>query len=196
METEIEAKFPDVDSDLLRLRLEEIGAKLVHPEILMRRHVFDYSDRRLEKIGGWVRVRQESGKITMSYKQLNDRTLHGTKEITVVVDDYEKACDFLTSIGLQQKAYQETKREAWLYKDVEVTIDTWPWVPSFVELEGPSEELVREVAADLNLDWNDSMHGSVETVYQMHYDFTEAEIDHWQEIKFCPEPDWLLAKKK
>ena len=196
METEIEAKFPDVDVAALRARLNKCGAKLIHPEVQMCRHVFDYPDKRLEKIGGWVRVRQENCKVTMSYKQLNDRTLHGTKEITIMVDDYDKAHDFLTSIGLASHAYQETTRETWLYKDVEVTIDTWPWIPTFVELEGPSEELVREVANDLNFNWDEAMHGSVETVYQMHYDFTEAEIDNWEEIRFCPPPEWLLAKKR
>ncbi|MFA5047823.1 MAG: class IV adenylate cyclase [Patescibacteria group bacterium] len=196
METEIEAKFPHVDPEILRARLNELGAKLVHPEVQMCRHVFDYQDKRLEKIGGWVRIRQENDKVTMSYKQLNDRTLHGTKEITIIVDDYDKAHDFLTSIGLVSHAYQETTRETWLYKDVEVTIDTWPWIPTFMELEGPSEELVREVASDLNFDWDEAMHGSVETVYQMHYDFTEIEIDNWAEIKFCEPPEWLLAKKK
>ncbi|MBP6943247.1 MAG: hypothetical protein KBB55_04375, partial [Candidatus Buchananbacteria bacterium] len=94
------------------------------------------------------------------------------------------------------KAYQETKREKWLLGDVEVTIDTWPWVPTFVELEGPTEEEVKAAAQKLGLDWNQVMHGSVETIYQMHYDFTEAEIDHWDSITFIPEPEWLVAKKK
>lgn len=196
MQTEIEAKFPDIDSEALRNKLRELGAELVHPEIMMKRHVFDYPDERLEKDGGWVRLRQESDKTTLCYKKLDDRTLHGTKEINVKVDDYDKTKNFLEAIGLKSKAYQETKRETWLYKEVEVTIDTWPWIPSFVELEGPSERGVRDVAADLGFDWSKAMHGSVETVYQMHYDFTELEIDSWPEITFVPEPDWLLAKKK
>lgn len=196
METEIEAKFPDIDADALRLVLKEKGADLEYSEVLMRRKTFDYSDRRLNRIGGWIRVRDEGDKVTLSYKQLNDRTLHGTKEINIVVDDFDKTCSFLESIGMAAKAYQETKREKWNYKNVEVTIDTWPWVPTFVELEGPTEEVVRKVAADLGFDWNSAMHGSVETIYQMHYDFTEAEIDGWESITFTAPPDWLLARKK
>lgn len=134
--------------------------------------------------------------MTLSYKQLNDRTLHGTKEISVVIDDFEKTCDFLIAIGLQMKSYQETKREKWLYGDVEITIDTWPWIPTFVEIEGPSEESVVQTAKDLGFDWQQAMHGSVETVYQMWYAVTEKEIDHWESITFVPTPDWLLARKK
>ena len=196
METEIEAKFPDIDADALRLMLKEKGAILEHPEVSMRRKNFDYSDRRLEKMGGWIRVRDEGNKVTLSYKQLNDRTLHGTKEINVVVDDFDKVCKFMEAIGMAAKAYQETKREKWNYKGVEVTIDTWPWVPTFVELEGPTEELVKSVASNLGFDWNTAMHGSVETIYQMHYDFTEQEIDSWESITFIAPPIWLLAKKK
>jgi adenylate cyclase class 2 len=196
METEIEAKFPDIDADALRQALKDKGAELEHAEVLMRRKNYDFPDRSLEKMGGWVRVRDEGEKVTMSYKQLNDRTLHGTKEVNTVIDDFDKACRFLEAIGLEPKAYQETKREKWLYNSVEITIDTWPWVPSFVEFEGPTEEEVRSAAAALGFDWSMAMHGSVETIYQMHYDFTEEEIDHWESITFTPEPAWLLAKRK
>ena len=196
MQTEIEAKFPGVDPDDIRTKLKALGATLVYPEVLMRRKNFDYPDARLDKINGWIRVRDEGDKVTMSYKQLLDRTLHGTKEVSVVVNDFETTCHFLDSIGLESSAYQESKREKWLLKDNEVTIDTWPWVPSFVEIEGPSEEAVRSAAAALRFDWNQAMHGSVETVYQMHYDVTEFEVAHWERISFIDTPEWLETKRK
>jgi len=195
MQTEIEAKFPDINPDSIRTKLREVGAVQEHPEIFMRRKVFDYPDRRLEKIGGWVRVRDEGSQVTLSYKQLNDRTLHGTKEVSVIIDDFDKACELIEAIGLPAYSYQETKREKWMLGDVEITIDTWPWIPTFVEIEGANEESVRSVASRLQFDWSKAMHGSVETVYQMHYDFTESEIDHWESITFIPEPDWLLSKR-
>src|SRR3989344_9240385 len=95
METEIEAQFPDIDANALRPMLKEKGEILEHPEVSMRRRNYDYPDRHLEKIGGWIRVRDEGDKITLSYKQLNDRTLHGTKEVNVVVDDFDKTCEKL-----------------------------------------------------------------------------------------------------
>lgn len=196
MDVEIEAKFPGIEPSVLRKRLLAIKARRIHPEMLMRRKNFDYLDGRLEKIGGWIRVRDEGNQVTMCYKKLQDRTLHGTKEVGVTVSSFESACAFLEAIGFKAKSYQETKREKWIYERVEITIDTWPWVPSFVELEGPSETALKETAKLLDLDWSKAMHGSVETVYQMHYDFTEAEIDSWESITFVKEPTWLLAKKK
>jgi adenylate cyclase, class 2 len=195
MDTEIEAKFLNVDHDHLRQKLQDTGAQLVAAERLMRRKVFDYPDGRLEHIGGWVRVRDEGDKITMSYKQLSDRTLHGTKEITLTVSDYQQACLFLESIGLNVTSYQETKRESWTLKGVEIELDTWPWIPSFVEFEAKDEILLKTVVAQLDLDWADAMHGSVETAYQAVYDVTEQEVDSWDTITFIPVPEWLEQRR-
>lgn len=196
MQTEIEAKWLDVDKDLLRDRLKYAGAVLVNPERLMSRRVFDFPDARLNNKGAWVRVRNEGDKITMSYKQQFDRSLHGTKEVTVQVGDFESASEFLHLLGLKSKSYQETKRESWKLGDVEVEIDTWPWIPSFVELEGPSESEVRGAVEKLGLDFGEASHGSVELAYQAIYDVTEAEVDHWEQILFIDVPEWLEARRK
>jgi len=196
MKTEVEAKFLDVVPEELREKLKQHGAQLIQPEVLMRRKVFDYQDARLEKIGAWIRVRDEGNKITMSYKRLVDRSFQGTKEITLTVDSFDAACDFLSAAGLDSRSYQETKRETWQLDGCEVTIDTWPWIPAFTELEAETEAEVEAAAAKLGFDWNQAMHGSVETAYQKYYNVTEEEIDHLEEIKFTPVPDWLEIKRK
>lgn len=196
METELEAKFLDINSDSLRMLLKKSGATLVYPERAMRRKNFDYPDQRLEKIGGWIRVRDEGDKITFSYKRVIDRTLEGTKEISVNVSDFEVTCNLLLAIGLDCKSYQETKREKWFLDNVEVTIDTWPWIPTYVEIEGPTEEKLKAAAKNLNLDWPQALHGSVETAYQKYYNVSEEDVDSWETITFVPVPDWLEIKRK
>lgn len=197
MQTEIEAKFLDVDHDELRKKLRQLGAEQLQANRLMRRKNFDYPDLRLEKDHvGWVRVRDEGDKVTLAYKQLNDRTLEGTKEISIEVDDFDKACLFLEAIGLELQSYQETKRESWLLDGAEVELDEWPWIKPFVEIEGHSEADIQSVAEKLGLDWQKAVHGSVEVAYQAEYDVTEEEVDHWAEIMFTPVPDWLIEKRK
>jgi adenylate cyclase class 2 len=195
MHTEIEAKFLDIDADLLREKLKSLKARLVNDERTMKRKIFDFEDGRLQKISAWVRVRDEGNKVTLSYKQLIDRSLQGTKEVNVTVTDFEDTCNFLESIGMKQKSYQVTKRESWLLDDVEIEIDTWPWIPQYVELEGKSEEKVKSIASKLRLDWQKALHGSVEVAYQAYFDVTEDEIDAWEEITFTPTPDWLESKR-
>ncbi len=196
MNTEIEAKFLDINPVEFRKRLERAGANLIFPERFMRRKNFDFSDKRLEKIGGWVRVRDEGEKITLAYKQLVSRTAEGMKEIETEVKSFDDACNILLAIGMKVKSYQETKREAWEYNGIEIAIDTWPWVPTFAEFEGPSEESITKAAVDLGLNWKTALHGSVEPIYQIHYAVTQDEINSWQEITFVPVPEWLKAKRK
>lgn len=196
MNTEIEAKFTKVNPREIRKRLINIGAELKKSERLMKRKNFDYPDNRLEKVGGWIRLRDEGDKITLAYKQLNDRSLHGTKEVSVTVSDFEQTANLLLAVGFEMKSYQETKRESWNYKNVDVEIDIWPWIPPFVEIEGEREGLVKTVAKDLGFDWKDAKHGSVENAYQEIFDVTEAEIDSWKEITFSPVPEFIEAKRR
>ena len=39
-----------------------------------------------------------------------------------------------------------------MLNDVEIDIDTWPMIPSYMELEGPSVEKVKEVEELLGVD--------------------------------------------
>lgn len=197
MQTEIEAKFLHVDHDSLRKKLKAIGADCVQPMRLMRRKNYDYPDGHLgSRYNGWVRVRDEGDKITLSYKQLNDRSLLGTKEVQVTVDSFEAADTFLQSIGLEQNSYQETRRESWRLGEVEIELDEWPWIDTYLEIEGPSEHAVRETAEKLGLDWREVTHGSVEVAYQAEYDVTEAEIDGWPEITFIETPEHIASKRR
>jgi len=197
MKTEIEAKFLNINAEEIREKLKRIGAVLQYPERLMKRKVFDYPNGELRKEGAWIRVRDEGdGKITLSYKKLIDRSLHGTKEITVDVSDFQMMCDFLQACGFDSKSYQETKREKWILGESEITIDTWPWIPTFVEIESETEEEIRKVSDLLGFDWAKALHGSVETAYQDLFDVTDDEIDGWEEITFIPVPEWLEIKRK
>lgn len=195
MQTEIEAKWLQIDIQAMRDRLRSAGATVVAPERLMKRTVYDFPDNRLQSMGGWARVRDEGNKVTMSYKQLNSRTLHGTEEVTVTVDDYMAACSLLASIGMVQKSYQETKRESWVLQDTEVELDTWPWIPSFIEIEAKTEEKLLSVANTLLLDMQRARFGSVEVAYQAEYAVTEDEINAWPEIVFSAVPSWLGLKR-
>lgn len=196
MKTELEAKFLAIDVNTMREMLKREGAVCVHTERLMRRKTFDTIDGRLRKIGGWIRVRDEGDKITLAYKQLNDRTLHGTKEISLDVSSFDIMCDFLLATGFDMKSYQETRRERWELDGVEVTIDTWPWIKPFVEIEGQSEDALRKVAKMLGFDWQNALHGSVENAYMAEFDVTEEEIDSWETITFTPVPERLEIKRR
>jgi adenylate cyclase class 2 len=196
MQTELEAKFLNIDKDDMRQRLKVLGAVLVTPERKLERQNFDFADSRLNKLAGWVRIRDEGEQITLTYKQLNERTLDGTKEINLTVDSFDQARELLYILGLEIKSEQVTMRESWKFGDTQIEIDTWPWIPPFVELEGLSENDLRAIARKLNLDWDLAKFGSVEVAYQAVFDVTEAEVYLCPKITFTNVPDWLEARRR
>ncbi|HTE57249.1 MAG TPA: class IV adenylate cyclase [Verrucomicrobiae bacterium] len=197
MQTEIEVKFLGIDHDAVRTRLKKIGAKCAHPMRQLQRVNMDFPDNRLEERGGWVRIRTNGPKTALAYKQLEDWTLHGVKEVEVEVSDFADTQKLLEGIGLVVRSYQETKRETWRHKGAEIVLDEWPWVRSFMEIEGISEENVRQVASELGLDWKDAVFGSVEPVYIAEFDITEKEFYTLDHMTFkSPIPDWLKARTR
>lgn len=196
MKPEIEAKFLNVDFDDLRAKLTTLGARCRQRMRVMSRKNFDFPDGRLESVGGWVRVRDEGDKTTLAYKQLNDRTVDGTHEVSVVVDSFDATVSLLKAIGLQQTSYQETKRESWELMGTQIELEEWPWIKRFIEIEAEDEQTLGETARKLGLDIKNGLHGSVEVNYMQEYDVTEAEVDSWSEILFTPVPDWLEEKRR
>lgn len=173
MNNEIEASFIDINKDEFRTKLTELGAKCVKPEILMRRKVFDTGPH------SYARVRDEGGRIVMTYKNFEDEdSIMGVKEVNLVVDDYDEATKFLTGCGLRQKAEQETYRETWILDETEITIDTWPWIPTYTEIEGKSEEGVWSVVEKLGFKKEDAMFGAVDKIYNHYYGVDERIVNH------------------
>lgn len=196
MHTEFEAKWTDINPEDFRALLKSAGAKLIQPETLMRRKNYDEPTPFAVYGHGWIRVRDEGDKVTLTYKKMKDRSATGMIDITVTVSDFDKTCAMLEEMTLICKSYQETKRETWKLGDAEITIDTWPWIPTFVEIEAPDESALWSTAETLGLPKIAALHGSVENIYVIHYDVTEAEVDNWPEMKFGSAPDWLEKKRR
>jgi len=178
MQQEREAKFLGVDPKAIREKLRALGATRVQPEQLMRRTVFDFSDRQPCRQGSWIRVRDEGDRVTLSFKQVTGTGIEDMQEVELVVDDFERAGRLLAALGYQQKAYQETKREKWVFRKAEITIDTWPGLRPFVEIEASDEETVKSVAVQLDFDYRNALFGSVDVVYERELGITPDEINH------------------
>ena len=195
MDIEYEATFPDVNKNDIRRKLIAVGATLVKPEFLQKRTVF-FLPKGHEVKGGWVRVRDESDKTTMSFKIVDGSGIQDQKEICLIVDNFENAEQFLIGIGCVKKAYQENKREKWLLDGVEITIDEWPFLEPFVEVEGKSEEVVKKVSEKLRFDYSKAVFGSVDVLISKKYDISEDDInDHTPSIVFGKENPFLIHQK-
>lgn len=192
MKTEIEVKFLNIDPDDLREKLHAVGAICAQPMRLMRRQVFYPADGNRDS---YIRVRDEGDKTTMTFKRFDAMSLHGAKEVEVVVSDFEDAMMILEQSGLKKKSYQETRRETWHIGTTEIVIDEWPWLQTFIEIEGENEADVRRVADKLGFDWNeDAVFGSATQAYRVQYKKMPKDfiMDDVPEIRFdAPRPEQL-----
>ncbi len=169
--TEYEAKFYPVNKDEYRKKLQLIGAKLVIPERKLVRTIADSRGNSCINKNAYVRVRNEGESIRLSYKITADQTgnLSDQKEIDVEVSDYQKTVDILEAIGLKFDYKQETLREEWEYKDAQITIDTWPGLDTYSEIETVSEQKVKEIAQELGFDWDKRIITAAPEVYERVY---------------------------
>ena len=183
MAIEYEAMFIDIDPTAVREALQRVGATLEKPETLYTRYAFDLpgSDDFHHE---WARVRDEGDVITMSWKGLFGEGIDRQKEIELVVDNMQKAVQFLEVIGCEIKSYQETRREVWMLDGVEVVIDWWPFLEPVVEIEGSDESAVRAVAERLGFEYAAARFESIDYIYAEKYNTTSAAVCQLPRIVF------------
>jgi adenylate cyclase class 2 len=167
MNIEFEAKF-FVDPELFKKKLEQVGATLRVSDRLMRRKTFILPVDDLEaQRNMWGRVRDEGDRITMTVKHLSSATsIDGVREMELDVNDFDKACLFMQLTGCIIKSYQENYRETWEIDGCQVTIDRWPGLQPFVEIEGPDKKSVEDLLARFDVKAEEIFFGSIDVVYE------------------------------
>lgn len=182
MNTEFEATFLHHDPAVVRQKLSAIGARCVAPERVLRRTVFHPPQ---SAPNTWLRVRDEGDRITMSIKRTDSADIAGQKEVEMTITDFAAGVQFLEAVSARQKAYQETKRESWQHGSVQIEIDTWPGLAPFVEIEGPTEAAVKQMAEELGFDYTTAVFGPVGLIYQQELGIPiEVINNHTPEITF------------
>lgn len=172
MQIEYEATFENIDKDEMRGRLKAAGAKLVRPEFQYRRVTMNLPIGH-EIPNAWIRIRDNGQKITQALKIVTNGKIENQQELEIKVGNFEDTVEFLEKIGCRQKSYQETKREQWELDNVEITIDEWPFLEPYVEVEGKNEEEVKKVSEKLGFDWDKALFCAIGHLYYRKYDMPE-----------------------
>lgn len=187
MKKEIEATYLAVNKENVRKKLKTIGFILQTPEYMMRRKTFDFS-RVAPGRNKWGRVRQESDKVTMTVKEVRGSGINDTYEVELVVNDFDTASAFFEACSIPAKAFQENMREVWERNGVVVTIDTWPGLNPFMEIEAETEEMVQVVSGELGFDFGKAVFGSIDLVYEKEFGIPATTIIRLPEITFANPP--------
>jgi adenylate cyclase, class 2 len=179
---EFETQLVNVNKDEIISKLRSLGAK-EEEEVLQKRWVYDIECKNGEDVGlgRWIRLREVNGEPSITYKNKKGRAINETEEIEIKVSDFEKAHEILSNaINSNGKYYQENKRHKFILNEIEFTLDTWPKIPTILEIEGNNEEKVKEGLKILNLEGKDLGHVGLPKIYELY----GINMHSYKELKF------------
>lgn len=156
MAYEIETKVLDINGAEIAKKLVELGAQ----KIQETRLIVDWYRIKGIKEGEdpwFLRIRSNSeGKHEVTWKAKSDiiGTARKHKEINFNIPEPEKLSDLFEELGLEKYAHQEKDRLSFTLKDWQFDIDQYPNMPAYLEIEGTSDESVREAMKMLGIENN------------------------------------------
>lgn len=161
MHTEYEVRVLEINKAEILEKLAKLNATLVG-DFFQRRYVYDFNP----KISGkWIRLRTNGEKTTLTIKNILSSKIDGTQELEIIVDDFDKTNMILKELGYMSKGYQENLRCQYILNGVEIDIDDWPLIPTYIEIEGSSEKEVYDTLKLLGFSKNDATSKDVESIY-------------------------------
>ena len=172
---EIECRFLDIDKAALISKLRELGAKDLGENMLEETIIYD-KEATWKTNGRLVRIRKTGDKTLLCYKHHSAHAVDGAIEIELEVGDAEKAEELFEKIGFKAWRHQQKLRHTFELGEITFDIDTWPRVPAYVELEGPSEEALKAAAIKLGFDWNDAIFNNAAWVIENKYNIPVREM--------------------
>lgn len=163
---EYEARILEIDHDEIIKKLESLGAEFVF-DSMQKRYVYDVKPVQPNK---WIRLRQNQDGTTLTIKDLSAKTIDGTEEIEIKVDDFDTTNELLEELGYVNRGFQENRRVQYRLDGVEIDLDRWPLIPEYLEIEGQSEEDVYKTIEKLGFSKQDIITLDVSSIYT-HYGF-------------------------
>jgi adenylate cyclase class 2 len=177
MHIEYECTLLEVDKKRLEEKLTFIGAEKIG-DYTQKRYTYDFNPKLDSK---WIRLRTNGKKSTLTIKNVVDKTvIGGTQELEIEVSDFEMTNLILEEMGYMHRNYQENTRTLYKIGDVEVSIDKWPMIPEYAEIEGKTEEEVKNVIEQLNVDYKIT-NLDVSSIYEQIYGIDILKI---KDLKF------------
>lgn len=145
---EIETKIADIDRKALEKQFKANKVKFLE-NVSFKRWVFVLSHKNGKD--EFIRVRTDGKKTTLTYKLRKGKGLRNTEEIETEVESFDETVEILSRL-IKEKYYQESTREIYSYKRVEITINKWPRIPEYMEIEGPGAKEIYGCIRDLKIE--------------------------------------------
>lgn len=153
---EIETKVLDIDPISVLNLLETLGAN----KLQETRLVVDWFRPKgiVEGEDPWfLRIRSNSAgenEVTWKAKSQINGTTRQHKEINFMITEPAQLTGLFEELGLELYAHQEKDRISFSFHDWRFDLDQYPGMPAYLEIEGGSEEHVKEAMKLFGLENN------------------------------------------
>ena len=177
MGKEYEIQILDINISKMRKIIKENKGKKIHKNIRFERAVFHRCNN---KVKSFARVRNEGKDTTMTVKIYNNPKFPDEYEVTIK-ENFETGKKFLEALNLKMKAYQETYREKWTLpiKGVhEITFDTWPGIPTYMEIDCDNKKTLDKVIKLFNPSKDKITYGASGAKYELYYGIPKNKFDN------------------
>ncbi|MDP2933484.1 MAG: class IV adenylate cyclase [bacterium] len=167
MQREIETRYLDIDKEELVKKLVLLGA-VDKGEEKLEEIIFHAADRSWVGKSKFVRLRKIKDKVQLTYKTNPKQAVDSALEVELEESDMDKCSEFLQQVGLKAMRQAEKYRHTFKFGDVAIDIDTWPKIPVYAEIEGPTVESLKNACYQLGFDWEKRFDGDAREVFK-HY---------------------------
>lgn len=161
MYNEYELRVLNINKEKFIRDIEKLGAEFIK-NYEQKRYVYDFNPIDENK---WIRLRTDGIKTTLAIKEYKDNTIGGTEEVEIEVSDMEKTNIILEKLGYHKRSVQENRRTRYMLDNVEIDIDTWPHLNTYVEFESNNEGNIKNVLNKLNIDIKDTTTMNAQGIY-------------------------------
>ncbi len=161
---ELEVKILGINEWEIKKKLNALGAEKLG-ESSFRRYVYDFSPIDMNK---WIRLRTNGSKSSLTIKEISSDDIDGTRESEIEVSDFDTTHSMLKELWYKHKSYQENKRESYILNGVNIEIDSWPMIPTYLEIEWSSKDAILDIVKQLWYSTNDVTSINTKKVYR-HY---------------------------
>jgi adenylate cyclase class 2 len=173
MANETEVKILNIDTKQLMKRFDALGAKKKQ-ETKLSVSWFRLSGTNEGEDKWFLRIRsnfQGKHEVTWKGKSTIFDKARQHEEINFFIQEPKKLSELFEKIGLEKYAFQEKNRTSFEYLDWKFDIDQYPDMPEFLEIEGNSEEHIKEAIKLLHMEnnktWADGERTLIQDVYNL-----------------------------
>lgn len=170
MPAELEIKLLEIDVDEITNKLVVLGANSIFEGYLRNTIFFCAQESDLE----YIRIRDDGKITTLTYKKIQPETIV-TIEHEIIVSSYQDAIKLMKLLGLKHKRTDEKFRRRYKLENTFIDIDTWPNIPSYIEIEAKTERDIKNSCSKLGLRFENRFKGDTLDVFR-HYGYDPSQV--------------------